>query len=121
MILFLEKLLFSTNPDSNISNIDGYITNQERGFAFALLKYAFGDEEAGQVFNELEVKKAYAIGSLILNKSYFMPDSEIETIERNKFFDINTLSNTYERKTVISSEYTLTDAELFKNIFRKKL
>jgi len=108
----LEKIMLFNTPEQ------GYISNQERGFAIALLKYAFGDVDAGQVFNELEVKKAYAIGSLILNQAYFMPDSEVQTVESSKYFDFNTLSTTYERKSVISSEYTLTDSEIIKNWFR---
>jgi len=98
----------------NLANI----SDETRGYAFTLLKYAFGDSNAGSDFADLELKKSYALGSMILNTIYFIPNNSVTEFKGEESFDINTLSTITTFKRRIKTEYTLTSLESIQNFFR---
>ena len=94
----------------------GHISDVERGLAFALLKYSFGDNEAKKIFNELELTKSYYAVLDILNKVYFMSDDAVQESVRTVTYDFFG-NSIIERHTEIQSKYT--GGHTLKNIFRK--
>ncbi len=83
----------------------GHISDVERGLAFALLKYSFGDNEAKKIFNELELTKSYYAVLDILNKVYFMSDDAVQESVRTVTYDFFG-NSIIERHTEIQSKYT---------------
>jgi len=58
-------------------NLGGYISDSERGLAFLLLKYAYGDEESKEVFDSITAMSKSQACALLLS-SLFVKDNQIK-------------------------------------------
>lgn len=97
-----EKLFLTKNA-SQTDSVVASIPKNDRAFSFLLLRYAFGDEEAGDIFKNF-VDISYTMAFQYINQALYMDDDDI-TESYNTIFG--------NKKVRIISKYDVS------SIFRK--
>ncbi len=97
-----EKL-FLTKYASQTDSVVASMPKHDRAFSFLLLRYAFGDEEAGEIFKNF-VDISYTIAFQYINQALYMDDDDITESYTNIFGN---------EKVRIKSEYDV--SSIFRN------